>query len=71
MVDIDTITYPIARWDADNGVSISTMAKVERDHIFFVLKYHEGNRTKTAKTLGIGIRTLQRKLKKYQEAGAI
>ena len=39
---------------------------VEQEVILSTLKYMGYNRTRTAKILGIGIRTLQRKLKKYQ-----
>lgn len=43
----------------------NTLADVERDFILWVLKEHKYNRTHTAKALGIGLRTLQRKLKQY------
>jgi ActR/RegA family two-component response regulator len=39
---------------------------VEKDHIFSTLEFFDQNRTQTAKALKIGIRTLQRKLKKYE-----
>jgi len=38
---------------------------IEKDYILQVLEFHNGNRTHTAKTLKIGIRTLQRKLHRY------
>jgi len=38
---------------------------VEKELIIKTLDYHNGNRTHTARTLGIGIRTLQRKLRRY------
>ena len=37
--------------------------EVEKRYILRVLGANDGNRTQTAKTLGIGLRTLQRKLK--------
>ncbi len=40
---------------------------VEKEHIFKVLGLVEGNRTQAARLLGIGLRTLQRKLKMYGE----
>ncbi len=40
---------------------------VERHLIMATLRRTRYNRTKTAKLLGIGIRTLQRKLKQYSE----
>ena len=44
----------------------ATLAEVERVVITEALKHNEYNRTKTAKVLGIGLRTLQRKLKQYK-----
>jgi DNA-binding NtrC family response regulator len=40
--------------------------EVEKKVIMETLQMHRFNRTKTAKVLGIGIRTLQRKLKEYE-----
>jgi len=42
-----------------------TMADVEKLHIMNTLRMLGGNREKTAKALGIGARTLYRKLKDY------
>jgi len=44
------------------------MADVERELILKTLEQCEGNRTVAARILGIGLRTLQRKLKEYGEA---
>ncbi len=44
-----------------------TLADFERLVILQTLKRHSQNRTHTAKALGIGIRTLQRKIKQYGE----
>jgi len=44
-----------------------TLADVERAVIMETLKRHNFNRTRAARVLGIGIRTLQRKLKQYGE----
>lgn len=41
------------------------LARIEKHHILIALEAHKYNRTRTAKTLGIGLRTLQRKLKQY------
>ena len=43
----------------------ATLAQVERHHILQVLERHGGNRSRAARSLGIGLRTLQRKLKSY------
>ena len=39
--------------------------ELERRHIYKVLEATDGNRTRAAEILGIGLRTLQRKLKEY------
>jgi two-component system NtrC family response regulator len=39
---------------------------IERDHIARVLDLYDGNRQKTAEVLGIGRKTLYRKIQKYQ-----
>ena len=47
---------------SDAGLS---MADVEKLHIMNTLRMFGGNRERTAKALGIGARTLYRKLDKY------
>lgn len=44
---------------------------VERYLIMATLRRTRYNRTKTARLLGIGIRTLQRKLKQYSEEASV
>ncbi len=46
------------------------LEEVERHLILATLRRTRHNRTKTARLLGIGIRTLQRKLKQYSEEQA-
>jgi len=46
---------------------IRTMEQIEREAILRTLQETGGNRTKAAEVLGIGLRTLQRKLKDYGE----
>ena len=48
----------------DNSAPHSLEA-IEKQHILKILKEHKGNKTQTAKSLGIGIVTLYRKLKEY------
>ncbi len=43
----------------------SSLESVEKKHILKVLAEHNGNKTRTAKSLGIGTVTLYRKLKEY------
>ena len=47
------------------------LEEVERHLILATLRRTRFNRTKTARLLGIGIRTLQRKLKQYAEEEAL
>ncbi len=47
----------------------TTMEGIEREAILRTLKETGGNRTRAAEILGIGLRTLQRKLKEYGEPG--
>lgn len=42
-----------------------SLASVEKNHIFKILDFHEGNRQKSAETLGISRKTLYRKLEKF------
>jgi DNA-binding NtrC family response regulator len=46
-----------------------TMEEIERRAILDALDRTGGNRTQAAEMLGIGLRTLQRKLKEYRMAG--
>ena len=46
-----------------------TMAEIERQAILETLELTNGKRTEAAKILGIGLRTLQRKLKEYRQQG--
>lgn len=43
-----------------------TMDELERDAIYQTLDFCDGNKTKAAEVLGIGLRTLQRKIKDYE-----
>jgi two-component system response regulator FlrC len=46
-----------------------TLDEIERNVILEALKFHSGNRTHTAKALGISIRTLRNKLAEYRVMG--
>ncbi|HVS16522.1 MAG TPA: sigma-54 dependent transcriptional regulator [Thermoanaerobaculia bacterium] len=54
---------------ASDGGAQRTMAEIERQAILETLARTEGKRTEAARLLGIGLRTLQRKLKEYKEQG--
>jgi len=51
------------------GTGPQTMDAIERDAILAALKATGGNRERAAKQLGIGLRTLQRKIKEYRDQG--
>jgi len=44
-----------------------TLDEIEKQHIIRVLESTGQNRTRAARILGIGLRTLQRKLKSYDD----
>jgi transcriptional regulator with PAS, ATPase and Fis domain len=48
---------------------VRTMADIERQAILETLERTDGKRAEAAKLLGIGLRTLQRKLREYREQG--
>ena len=52
-----------------NWMPGQTLNDIERNVILEALKYHSGNRTHTAKALGISIRTLRNKLADYRLLG--
>ncbi|MBN2283613.1 MAG: sigma-54-dependent Fis family transcriptional regulator [Deltaproteobacteria bacterium] len=59
---LSSYTPPLRRAE-----DIMTLAELEKIHIRHALEKTHGNRTQAAKILGIGLRTLQRKLKEWQE----
>ena len=62
---------PTAETPVTRGPSSSlTMDEIERLAILGALDRTGGNRTQAAELLGIGLRTLQRKLKEYKVAGS-
>lgn len=68
MAEGDTIlpeNLPFDIQKQDKGASSLTLASVEKDHIQKVLRYTNGNKTKTAVLLGIGLTTLYRKMEEY------
>ncbi len=46
-----------------------TIARIERELIIETLRYTGGNRTHSAKILGISIRTLRNKIRNYRHKG--
>jgi DNA-binding NtrC family response regulator len=69
MAEGDTILAEHLPFDIqkqDKGLSNLTLSGVEKDHIQKVLRYTNGNKTKTAVLLGIGLTTLYRKMEEYK-----
>jgi DNA-binding NtrC family response regulator len=61
--ELETVPAPVVLYHPG-----MTMAEIERAAIEVVLKEYAGNRRKAAQVLGIGERTLYRKLKEYEIA---
>lgn len=55
--------------DRANWIPGKTLDDIERNVILEALDYHKGNRTHTARALGISIRTLRNKLADYRRLG--
>ena len=64
----DELPEPPTGTPAGGGAAL-TMGEIERRAILEALEKTGGNRTQAAEQLGIGLRTLQRKLKEYRLAG--
>lgn len=56
--------------DEESAGSFTTLAELEKAHIFRALERTGGNRTKAAALLGISIRTMRNKLHEYSSASA-
>ena len=66
----DSVTVSTAGGPVQSVVSgTRTMADIERQAILETLNRTGGHRAKAADLLGIGLRTLQRKLREYKEEG--
>jgi DNA-binding NtrC family response regulator len=48
-----------------------TLEEMEREEILKALEHNRGNRQRTARALGIGVRTLGLKLKKWKECNLV
>jgi transcriptional regulator with PAS, ATPase and Fis domain len=59
-----TIAHPQAMAEPSESEHFPTLTEVQDAHILRALKHTNGNRTHAAQVLGIGLRTLQRKLKR-------
>ena len=59
----------ILNFSASSATGILTLEDLKRKYTLAILGANKGNRTRTARDLGIGIRTLQRHLNKWGESG--
>jgi two-component system, NtrC family, response regulator len=50
---------------SEEGQAALTLESVEKNHILKILNFFDGNRQKTAETLGVSRKTLYRKLAQY------
>ncbi len=55
--------------DESGDEALASMAALEKKHINRMLEYTGQNRTQAAAILGISLRTLQRKIKEYEDSG--
>ncbi|MBX2852190.1 MAG: sigma-54 dependent transcriptional regulator [Phycisphaeraceae bacterium] len=62
---------PVATAQADIGGPLRSLEEVEREEVIRALGRFSGNRTRTAQALGIGVRTLGLKLKKWKEQNLV
>lgn len=56
--------------DEESSESSITLESVEKQHIFKMLDFYNGNRQKTADALGISRKTLYRKMNQYEKEQA-
>ncbi len=70
-IDVDDISDPAIRGSTEiipaayGGLHAPTLVEIEKAYIQAALRQHKGNRERAAKQLGIGVRTLYRKLKEF------
>ncbi len=55
----------------DPAYDVRPLEDAERQHVLAALEHFDGNRTRTAEALGIGLRTLGLKLKKWKEQNLV
>ncbi|MEQ9453305.1 MAG: sigma-54 dependent transcriptional regulator [Phycisphaeraceae bacterium] len=60
-------SMPPSSMPTPGASAVRCLEEVEREQIVHALQYFGGNRQKTARALGIGVRTLGLKLKKWKE----
>ena len=66
---LDEFDTTITPSDVVPDLTVATLHDIEKAAIFRALQFNDNNRTKTAESLGISIRTLRNKLREYREEG--
>ncbi|MEM9348246.1 MAG: sigma-54 dependent transcriptional regulator [Planctomycetota bacterium] len=62
---------PVMTASPDAGGPLRSLEEIEREEVIRALGRFSGNRTRTAQALGIGVRTLGLKLKKWKEQNLV
>ncbi len=65
VIGADLLPYEFNSNNVTDSNGSMEMATIEKQHIIRVLNYARGNKTETAKLLGIGLTTLYRKIEEY------
>ncbi len=68
---VPAVTTPSPQAAPSSAGGIRRLEEVEREQIIQTLGYFSGNRMRTAQALGIGVRTLGLKLKKWKEMNLV
>lgn len=64
-IHIDTLPFDFQNQKQISNLGIQSLKQIERSHILKILEHTNGNKTRTAKILDIGLTTLYAKLKDY------
>ncbi len=70
--DVKAVARAISHQPSQTGrlAEDGTLATMEKEAVESALRQYDGNRTQAARSLGISVRTLQRKLKRWRLEGA-
>ncbi|MEM7577841.1 MAG: sigma-54 dependent transcriptional regulator [Planctomycetota bacterium] len=66
-----SFALPPADRESDQAFDVRPLEDAERQHVLAALEHFDGNRTRTAEALGIGLRTLGLKLKKWKQQNLV
>ncbi|HTA81867.1 MAG TPA: sigma-54 dependent transcriptional regulator [Bacteroidia bacterium] len=66
VLTVEDLPFEIKNCATGHGSSSFSLSEMEKQHIQKVLEYTKGNKTESARLLGIGLTTLYRKLEEYK-----